>query len=444
MSVHPIEYRYGRSEVKKIFDEESKLQAMLDVESALVKALAKAGIAPKEDAEKVSEKATTRLVTVERVQEIEDEIHHDMMAVVKALSEQCGEASTYIHYGATSNDILDTSLALQLKKYVKFLEDDLLELKKVLLGLAKEKKRLVCVGRTHGQHAIPLTYGLKFAMWACEVQRHIERLAQAKERILVGQMTGAVGTQAAFADKGIEIQDEVMKTLGLAPVKISNQIIQRDRHAEFLQLLALISESLNKFATEVRNLQRTEIMEVSEGFGKKQVGSSTMPHKRNPIIAEQVCGLARVVKANACAELENIPLWHERDLTNSSPERILIPEACILTDHMLVKSISLFKNLVFHEENIKRNLGMSGGRIMAESVMIRLAQKGVPRQEAHELVRELSMKSHHEDKPLMDLLKDSGEITAHLDEKEIDDAMNPEKYLGTALKQVDRVLKELS
>ena len=443
MSVHPIEYRYGRKKVKEIFDEEFKLQCMLDVEAALVKALCEAGIAPKKDAGAVSSKAKTRHVTVERVKEIEDEINHDIMAVVKALSEQVPGHDKYIHYGATSNDVIDTAQSLQFKEYIKLLEQNLDELKKVLLHQAEENKRLVCVGRTHGQHAVPLTYGLKFALWACEIQRHIDRLAEIKPRMLVGQMTGAVGTQAAFGRKGVGIQKSVMKTLGLNPVMVSNQVIQRDRHGEFFLYLALVSQSLNKFATEIRNLQRTEIMEVSEGFGKKQVGSSTMPHKRNPIIAERVSGLSRVVKALGCGELDNLPLWHERDLTNSSPERAIFPEACILTDYILQLSINLFTNLVFHEENIKRNLDLTQGRIMAESVMIALTEKGMPRQEAHELVRGLSMKSYHSRRPLKEFLAASKEVTRHLDDLELADAIDPGKYIGTSLHQINMVLKKL-
>lgn len=443
MSVHPIEYRYGRSEVKRLFEEEHKLQTMLDVEAALVYALAEVGVGSKKDAETVMEKADTGIVTVQRVKEIEDEINHDIMALVKAYSEQCGESARFIHYGATSNDILDTSLALQLKGYVKFLEENLGEFKKVLLEKAEKTKTLACVGRTHGQHAIPLTYGLKFALWACEIQRHIDRLSEIKPRILVGQMTGAVGTQAAFGKDGVRIQELVMEKLGLKPVTVSNQVIQRDRHAEFLCHLALIGESLNKISTEIRNLQRTELMEVAEGFGKKQVGSSTMPHKRNPILAEQICGLSRVVKANAIAELDNIPLWHERDLTNSSPERILIPEACIILDHILVKSIRLIRDLVFHEDNIRKNLDMSKGRIMAESLMISLTKKGMPRQQAHEIVRENSMKSYHEDKHLREFLLKDKEVTGLLTESEIDDALNPDKYLGTSVQQVESVINLL-
>jgi adenylosuccinate lyase len=444
MSVHPIEDRYGRKDVRKIFEEENKLQKILDVEAALARAHASVGDISKKAADVISEKASTKYVKVARVKEIESEIHHDVMAIVKALSEQCGDAGKYVHLGATSNDITDTALALQFREYIKFLLEDLEHFKKALLKQAEEHKNTVCIGRTHAQHSIPTTYGLKFAIYACEIQRHIDRINECKERILVGQMTGAVGTQAAFRDKGIRIQELVMKDLKIGSVLVSNQVIQRDRHAEFMLDLALIAESLNKIATEIRNLQRTEIGEVSEGFREKQVGSSTMPHKRNPIYAERVCGLSRVIKANAIVSLDNIPLWHERDLTNSSPERIIIPEACILTDYILNTSTDLVNNLVYDYKAIERNLNMSGGKVMAESLMITLVEKGMGRQEAHELLRTIAMESHDKGKPFRDLLLKNKEIEKYLKEKEIDAALEPKNYIGTAVEQVEKVIKELS
>ncbi|MFC2154328.1 adenylosuccinate lyase [Candidatus Altiarchaeota archaeon] len=443
MAVHPIDYRYGRKEVRELFTEESKLQYMLSVEAALALAQAKVGDIQKKHAKKISSKASLKFVKLSRVKRIEEETHHDVMSVVKALAEKCGPSGGYVHLGATSNDILDTSLALQLQDYYPLLEKNLGDLKKALLKQAKTQKKTVCIGRTHGQHAIPTTYGLKFAIWASEVQRHIDRVKEIKPRILVGKMSGAVGTQAALGPKAMRIQGEVMKGLGLKPALVSNQVIQRDRLAEFLGELALITQSLNKFAVEIRNLQRTEIGEVAEGFRKKQVGSSTMPHKRNPIYAERICGLSRVVKSNAATALENIPLWHERDLTNSSCERVIIPESCILTDYILQLSIGLLGNLVFNNKNIERNLNMSKGRIMAESVMIRLVEKGMGRQKAHELVRECAMKSYAKDKPLRDFLMKEKKVTGLLTTTEINKALDPKKYTGTAEKQVEKVLREL-
>lgn len=446
MAVHPIEGRYGRKEVKAIFEEENKLQRLLDVECALVNAHAQVGDVPKSAAAEVESKCSTEYVKVARVKEIEAEINHDLMAMVKAYSEKCsGDAGKYIHLGATSADITDTALALQLKDFMAYLEEDLMGLRKTLVRLAGEHKRTVCIGRTHAQHAVPTTYGLKFAIYADEVQRHIERLEECKPRILVGQMTGAVGTQAALGPKAMKIQELVMKHLGLGSVSVSNQVIQRDRHAEFLLVLALVAETLNKMMTEIRNLQRTEIDEVAEGFKKgKQVGSSTMPHKRNPILAERICGLSRIIRANAFASMDNIPLWHERDLTNSSPERILIPESCILIDYLLTKSVYVLENLEFKPENIKRNLDMTKGLIMAEKLMVTLVEKGMGRQEAHELVRKAAMKVYETGERFIDVLRKDPEVGRLLSEEELSEAMEPENYIGTAVKQVERVVKRLS
>ena len=446
MAIHPIDGRYGRPEVKAIFEEENKLQRLLDVECALVKAHADVGNIPKEAAKEVEKKCSTKYVKVERVKAIEAEINHDLMAMVKAYSEQCeGDAGNYIHLGATSADIMDTSLALQLKDFVIFLEQDLNDLKSVLVDLAYRNKKTVCMGRTHAQHAVPTTYGLKFAIYAEEVQRHIDRLGEYKPRILVGQMTGAVGTQAALGPHAIEIQKKTMEYLDLHSVNVSNQIIQRDRHAEFVFNLALIGETLNKIMTEIRNLQRTEIDELAEGFKKgKQVGSSTMPHKRNPIMAERICGLSRIIKADAFAAMDNIALWHERDLSNSAPERIIFPEACILIDYMLIKSIDVLKHLEFKPENIKRVLEFTKGLIMAENIMVTLVEKGMGRQEAHELVRENAMKVYETGELFVDILKKDKEVKKLLTPKELEDVMDPEKYIGTAVEQVEAVVKRLS
>ncbi|MFH1055193.1 MAG: adenylosuccinate lyase [Candidatus Altiarchaeota archaeon] len=442
--IHPIEGRYGRKEVKAIFEEENKLQRMLDVEAALARAHARVGDIPKKDGNVITLKANVKHVKLEAVKEIEAEINHDVMAVVKALSKECGYSGKYVHLGATSNDITDTALALQLKDYIKYLGEGLAELRDELARKAREHIKTVCIGRTHAQHAVPTTYGLKFAIYAMEVDRHIQRLDEVKGRILVGKMSGAVGTQAALGRNAIAIQEHVMEQLGLGCVEVSNQVVQRDRHAEFMMLLALIAETLNKLATEVRNLQRTEIDEVREGFGKKQVGSSTMPHKMNPIHAERICGVSRVIKADAMASLENIALWHERDLTNSSCERIIIPESCILTDYILRLSIDLVRNLVFNMENIRRNLDMTQGRIMAESVMMRMVGKGYGRQEAHEVVRECALESYRKGRPLKDMLMGNATVRKHLSEAEIDDALNPGKYIGTAEEQVRAALKKFS
>lgn len=439
MAVHPIDYRYGSEEMRRIWEEETKLQKLLDVEAALAKAHAKVGNIPLESAQVISEKANTKYVKLERVKEIEAEIHHDIMAVVKALSEVCGEHGKYVHLGATSNDIIDTATALQIRDALNIVLKDLREIRTILKELAKEHKYTVCIGRTHGQHAVPTTYGMKFAIWLDEIQRHIDRLEQAKERILVGQMSGAVGTMASFGDKGLEIQRLVMEELKLKPARISNQIIQRDVYAELISILALIASTLDKMGLEIRNLQRTEILEISEPFGKKQVGSSTMPHKRNPIRTEKICGLARIIYSNVLPALLNNPLWHERDLTNSSAERVLLPETFMLLDEMLKNMKKVLSGLEFFPENIKRNLYLTNNLIMAEPLMLKLTEKGMGRQEAHELVRQLAMKAFYEKRDLLDVIKESREAMQYLSKEDVEN-LKPENYIGLAPQIVDNVI----
>jgi adenylosuccinate lyase len=372
MAIHPIEYRYGTDEMKYVWSEANRLEKLMETEAALAKAEADIGMIPKEAAENISKGIGS--VKLERMKEIEEEINHDMMAVVLAISEQCeGDAAKWVHFGATSNDILDTATGLQLKDAIVILGKKMERLLDALLDKASEHKATVCAGRTHGQIGVPTTYGLRFAIWASEVARHIERLEQLKPRVFVGQMTGAVGTQAAFGKDGIEIQKRTMEYLGLGAVDVSNQIIQRDRHAEFVMWMANTVTTLDKIAVEFRTLQRSEIAEVEESFGKKQVGSSTMPHKRNPIKSEQICGLARIVRAMVEPELMNNTLWDERDLTNSSCERVVFPEACVLTDHIINLAINVIENLRFYPVNIRRNLELLHGLNMGEAVMIELA-----------------------------------------------------------------------
>lgn len=443
MAIHPIEYRYYSDEMKRIFEEETKLQTWLDVESALARAQAKMGSIPKKAAAKIARKANTKYVKVGRVKQIDRQIHHDLMAMVKALTEVCGEAGKYVHYGATSYDIEDTALALQLREAIGIIEKDLKNLKKVLVGLAKRYKKVVCIGRTHGQHAVPTTYGLKFANWVCEVQRNLERLRQVRERVLVGKMTGAVGTQATFGPKAVRLQALVMEELGLSPVMVSTQVVQRDRHAELIFVLALIGSTLEKIAKEIRNLQRTEIAEVLERFGKKQVGSSTMPHKRNPWKSENVCSLARVLKSHISIALDNNPLEHERDLTNSASERIIFPESFLLLDFILRRLTGILENIELHPENIKRNLDLTKGLVMSEHFMIGLVNKGVGRQDAHEILRKSAMESYRKGIPLRDVLMKNPKVKERFTEDEINHYLDPKNYIGTAIRQVDSVLRKV-
>jgi len=444
MSVHPIEYRYFTEEMKKVWEEKSKLQNWLMVEAALAKANAKFDIIPESAAEEITKKANTKFVKLDKVKKIEEEIQHDLMAMVKVLTEVCsGDAGKYVHVGATSYDIEDTAYALQFRDAINIIEKKLNELKNVLLKLAEKHKNTICIGRTHGQHAAPTTYGMKFALYAAEIQRHLDRLEESKKRVLVGKMTGAVGTQASFGKKGIELQKSVMKELGLDPVLVSTQVVQRDRHAEVIYDMALIAATLEKIAKEIRNLQRTEIAEIFEPFKEKQVGSSTMPHKRNPHKSERICGLARIVRSNVMPALEDIPLEHERDLTNSSAERIIFPETFILVDYMLKEMINILSGLEFNYDNIKKNLSETKGLIMTENLMLGLLKKGIGRQDAHELLRQASMKVMKENKSLKEILVKDKIIKKKFTEKELDWYLDPKNYLGTSVQQVENVVKTL-
>ncbi len=442
MAIHPIEFRYGTPEMKAVWEQESKLQNMLKVEAALAKAEGEIGLIPKEAADEINKKATTEYVKQERVDEIEKATNHDIGALMKALEEVCDNgAGEYVHYGSTSNDIIDSSQSLQLKDSIEIIREKIIKLIKILIDLAQEHKNTVTIGRTHGQHALPTTYGMKFAIYIDELTRQLERLDLAKEHVCVGMMTGAVGTTAALGQTGYDIHMRVSEILGLNPVHISNQVVQRDNHAEYVMTLANLCSTLEKMALEVRNLQRTELSEVGEKFDpEKQMGSSTMPHKRNPITGERICGVARVVKSYVNAALQNNPLWHERDLTNSSCERIILPESAILTDYILNLSIKLFSKLDFYEENIERNLNASNGLVMAERFMSKLTQKGMGRQSAYALVRRCAMDAYAENTGLREMVSKEDEILKYMSIEEIDETLDPHTYLGSSDKFVDNVI----
>ncbi len=444
MLVCPLDYRYGREEMKSVFSKENKTDKLLKVEAALARAHAELDNVPEEAAETISKHATTDIVDWEEVERVEkEETKHDIMALVKVLGRHCGDAEKYIHLGATSNDIIDTGMALQLKEAVDLLEKDLKELKSVLSERAEEHKDTVMIGRTHGQHAIPMTFGLKMAVFASEIRRQIERLEEAKERVLVGKMSGAVGTGAAFGDDAEEIQRSVMDDLGLNVDKATGQIVGRDRYAELISLAANISASLQKFSTEVRNLQRPEIMEAAESFEtEKQVGSSTMAHKKNPILAENICGLAKTLRGFVTPTYQNMILWHERDLTNSSSERITLSHVLVLLDDILIKSRKLFKNLEVLPENMMKNIEMSDGLVMAEAAMIHLTEKDMSRQDAHEIMREASMKARAEERPLKEVLMEDEEVMEVTSEEELEIVFDPEEYVGRSEEIVEEVVDQ--
>jgi len=435
----PLDFRYGREEIKKIFSEESRLSYWLKVEGELAKAHAAIGDIPREAGEEIASKANLSHVKLERVKEIEKEIHHDVMAMVKALAEKC-EYGKYVHLGATSYDIVDTANALQFRDALLIIKRELIELLKVLIELAKKHRDTIMLGRTHGQHALPITFGLKMTVFASETFRHLKRLENIIEEISYGKMSGAVGTGAAFGDAFFELQSLVMKNLGLKAEVPSTQIVGRDRYICLFSFLSNVATSMEKFATEIRNLQRSEIGEVEEFFGEKQVGSSTMPHKRNPITCEQICGLARVIRSNLLPAWENAVQWHERDLTNSSSERFIIPHAIILTDWIVYKMREVFSHLVVHPEKMKENIERSNGLPMAEAVMIEMVSLGISRQEAHELMRRYSMEAIEKNVHLKEILEREG----WGEKLDLDTLFNPENYVGKAKEIVDMVTEKLS
>ena len=443
MAVHPIDYRYGTEEMRTVWSEENKLRKMLNVEVALARAEEETGDIPEGTAEEIADASED--VTLERVKEIEAEIHHDVMAVVRAVEENCddSDAGEYVHFGATSNDVIDTADALRLRESCDILEERLKELRDALVEKADEHKRTVCAGRTHGQIGVPTTWGHKFAVWASEVDRHLNRLEGVRERVEVGQMSGAVGTQASFGENGREISRRTMKELDLREEEISTQIIARDRHAEYVSWLANVVTTLDKICTNVRNMQRTEIAEVEEGFGAQQVGSSTMPHKRNPVKSENVCGLARVVRGFVETQLQNNVLWEERDLTNSSSERVVFAETSVLTDHCVNRTTNVVEGLGFHDDEIRENLEMLDGVNMAEAVMMELARRGYGRQKGHEAVRRAAMRAHEEGLSMKESLRQDEEIGEWLDEDEIETLIDPDGYIGTSVERVEEVVERL-
>jgi adenylosuccinate lyase len=429
--------------MRRIFEEESRVQKMLDVEAALAWAHAEVGDIPRKDAEKIEATASLKHVKLTRIKEIESEIKHDVASLVRALAEACGSSGGYVHLGATSYDVVDTANALQLKDALDLIEKKLDTFEKTLMEKALRYEHTLMIGRTHGQHALPITLGFKFAVWMREVSRQIQRLKECRGRILVGKMSGAVGTQAGLGEHAIKIQELVMQRLAISAADISTQIVQRDRHAELICVLALIASSLENFATEIRELQRPEIGELFEYFEpEKQVGSSTMSQKRNPELCERVCGLARIVRSLVVPALEDVTTWHERDLTQSSTERFLLPEACILTDYLLFLMNNVLSSLRVDEEGMLRNMELTQGRFMSEAIMMALTRKGVGRQTAHELLRKLTIKSEVQKRPFKEVLLRDATVGERLTKREIEAALNPKNYLGTATKQVGLMVEK--
>jgi adenylosuccinate lyase len=440
----PLEYRYGRPEVRALFTREARLRRALAVEAALAESEAELGMVPKEAAKEIRRAASDGSVQLERVDALERELRHDVMAISRALAEQAGAGGAWVHYGATSGDITDTALAMELKESAAFLRADLTDLARALLALARRHRATAEVGRTHGQHAVPLSFGYKMAVSAAEVMRHRHRLDELLPRLAVGKMSGAVGTGAGFGKHASAVESGVMDRLHLSPDEAPTQIIGRDRIAEFTNFLALVAGTAERLATEVRNLQRTEIAEVAEAFDEaRQVGSSTMAQKRNPMLSENVTSLARLVRAFALPPLENMALWHERDLSNSANERIVLPHAVLLTDDLLAKLAHVFGSLEVDTQRMAENLDLAQGTTMTENLMLTLTARGVSRSEAHETLRALTRGSA-EGKTLAERAKASPEILRHIPAEEIDRLLDPASYVAAAAAKTDHIVERLA
>ncbi len=405
--------RYTRKEMGKIWSDENKFRKWLEVEIAVCEAWAELGKIPVDALREIKESADFDL---KKIDEIEATVKHDVIAFLTAVAEKVGPVSRYIHIGLTSSDVVDTALALQIREAGELIMEDLKKLKELFKEKAFQYKDTICMGRSHGVHAEPTSFGLRFALWYEETKRNIERLKSALEIISVGKISGAVGT---FSNIPPEIEEIALKKLGLKPEPVATQIVQRDRHAEFLSVLALIAAMIEKIAVEIRHLQRTEVLEAEEPFTEGQKGSSAMPHKRNPVGCENLSGLARLVRSNAFAAYENIALWHDRDISHSSVERVIIPDNCILVDYMLNRLYGIIKDLRVYPERMLKNIELSYGLYNSQRVLLALVDKGLTREQAYSLVQSNAMKSWKEGKPFMDLLLSDEEIKRHLTEDEI-------------------------
>ncbi|MCP2604123.1 adenylosuccinate lyase [Candidatus Aminicenantes bacterium AC-708-M15] len=428
--------RYTRPEMGGIWEEENKYQKWLDVEIAVCEAWCELGKIPSESLKKIKEKAS---FSVERIHEIEKVVKHDVIAFLTSVAERVGEDARYIHLGLTSYDVVDTAFSLLIKESLEKIIKETNELKEIIKEKALEYKNTVMVGRTHGVHAEPITFGVKLLVWYEEMKRHIERLERALKIISVGRISGSVGTYIHLDPR---LEEIALKKLRLEPAKISTQVLQRDRHAEVLSTLALLCSSLDKFAVEIRHLQKTEVLEVEEPFTRGQKGSSSMPHKRNPVRAERISGLARIVRSNVQSALENIALWHERDISHSSVERVIFPDSFILTDFLLAEMKDILKNLIVYPERMKQNIFLTKGLIFSQRLLLALTEKGLSREKAYELVQRNSLKSWEEKKEFKELVKQDKEIIQYLSEKEIEDCFSLEPYLEKIDYIFKRVLSE--
>ncbi len=425
--------RYTLPEMGALWSEETKFQTWLEVEVEAARAMAQLKIIPATAARAIEKKARFE---VDRINQIEQEVNHDVIAFLTCVGEHIGEEARYLHFGMTSSDVLDTALSLQMKRAAAIIDAKIVRSLALIKGLARKYKDTPCIGRTHGVLAEPTTAGLKFAMWYTELTRARDRFAAASQRIAVGKLSGAVGN---FANLDPRVEEAVCKRLGLKPAEVSTQVIQRDRHAEYLTALALLGSSLEKFATEIRNLQRTEIGEMMEGFAKGQKGSSAMPHKRNPITAERITGIARVLRGYAVTGMENVALWHERDIAHSSVERVIIPDATILADYGLEKFIGLLSGLVVNERRMLENIYYGGGLVFSQRLLLKLTGPAGSREKAYKLVQRNALEAAEGKGLFNELVKRDKEIRQYLNETQIDECFDVSYYLRNVGKIFRRV-----
>lgn len=425
--------RYTRPEMKKLWSEENRYNSWLEVEILADEAWAELGEIPKEDVEKIREKAS---FDIERILEIEKETKHDVVAFTRAVSESLGKEKKWVHYGLTSTDVVDTAYGYQLKQVNDILRKDLKSLLEVIGEKAIEHKYTVTMGRTHGVHAEPTTFGLKLALWYSEMKRHIERFEHAARGVEAGKISGAVGT---FANIPTFVEKYVCEKLGTRPQEISTQVLPRDLHAEYVSSIALIATSIEKFATEIRGLQKSETREVEEGFAKGQKGSSAMPHKRNPIGSENMAGLARVIRGHMITAYENVTLWHERDISHSSAERIILPDSTTLLNYMLNRFTNIVRNLTVFPENMKRNMDATLGLIYSQRVLLKLIDKGLSREEAYDMVQPQTAVSWDEQRPFQQLVLEDKTIMSYLTKEDVEDAFDYNYHL----KNVDEIFERV-
>jgi len=445
MPILPIDGgRYGTDEMKEIFDDQKKISYQLEIEAAVALSQSEIRMIPKDASQNISKMARSGKITVNRVKQLEAKSDHDTAALVEALSEICkASAKPWIHYGLTSNDLVDTSNSLQFRDTLRIIEPKVAKLAIILADQAVKYKGLPAVGRTHGQHASIISFGLKFANWALEMSKHIERIEEAKKRILICKTLGVVGTGSLMGSKALEVQRRVAKKLSLFPADVTTQVVARERYAEYIFFMALTGATLEKIAVEIRNLQRTEIGEVSEPFKKGQMGSSAVPVKRNPVKSERVTSLSKLLRSQISVAFENIPLWHERDLSNSANERFILPTSAILLDEMLEAMTKILSSIFVNEDRIRGNLEVTRGQIFAEFVLDALIKKGVPRFEAYRDIQRVAFASSAEGTDFRDAVRNDEAISSHLTDEEIGKIFIPENHLGASFDIIRNVSRKV-